>query len=331
MRTALTLHLKKRGLLCAILCLCGARAFLSAQTTAQEIETLLRTPAVSYAQAARFVLEASETMITPDQGEAFRFALARKWLPADATPGTPARLSAVSLLLMNSFKLKGGLFYTLTKSSHFAYRELVYNNVIQGRTDPSMKVSGEALLFYTNRILAQMDEAAELAARKENKKREAEEEARRIAAIQTAEWETSTEHVNSRLEARNVTNVYARATFVGVVITLSDIQYLADPAELTESEKAKLREIAQILKGVPGNKIMVAGHTAAVGTDTDRRKVTRDKAQTAASWLASLGARPEPDITSAGYGDEWPIADNATAEGRAANRRIEILITESRE
>jgi len=75
---------------------------------------------------------------------------------------------------------------------------------------------------------------------------------------------------------------------------------------------------------------MVAGHTATVGTETDRRMVSRDKAQAVASYLVSLGTRPGPDITSVGYGDEWPIADN-TAEGRAANQRIEILITESQE
>jgi outer membrane protein OmpA-like peptidoglycan-associated protein len=331
MRRGLVSHLKKYCFLAAILCLWGGRAFLPAQTAAREIETLLRTPAVTYAQAARFVLEASETMATPNQGEAFRFALARKWLPQDATPGTPAKLSGISLLLMNSFKMRGGIIYSVTNSSHFAYRELVYNGIIQGRSDPSMKVSGEALLFYTNRILAQIDEAAEAAARKGEKKRLAEEEARRFAAMQAAEWETSSERANSQLQERGAANAYAEATSAGVVVILSDIRYLANPAELTESEKEQLREIAQILKGIAGNKIMVAGHTAAVGTETDRRKVSRDKAQAAASYLVSLGVRPGPDITSAGYGDEWPIADNATAEGRAANQRIEILITESQE
>ena len=325
------IRLKKCGFLFVILCLWGGRAFLSAQTTAQEIETLLKTPVVTYAQAARFVLEASEVLVTGDQGEAFRFALARKWLPQNATPGTPAQLQGISLLLMNSFRIKGGLFYTLTKSSHFAYRELVYNDIIQGRSDPFMNVSGEALLFYTNRIFAQRDEAAELAARREAKKHAAEEEEKQLAVVHAGEWETTASRINSQLQERNVTNAYAKASAVGVVITLSDIQYGANPAELPESEKAKLREIAQILKGVAGNKIMVAGHTAAVGTETDRRMVSRDKAQAVASYLVSLGTRPGPDITYVGYGDEWAVADNTTAEGRAANQRIEILITESQE
>jgi len=58
---------------------------------------------------------------------------------------------------MKAFNYKGGLMYMLTASPHSAYREMVYLNVIQGRSDPSMNVSGEVLLFLTNRILAHIE------------------------------------------------------------------------------------------------------------------------------------------------------------------------------
>jgi len=125
-----------------------------AQSTATEIDTLLATDAVTYAQASRFVLEASDTMVTFDQNEALRYALEKSWLPARASSNQMARLDDISLLIMNSFGIKGGLFYSITKNSHYAYRELVYRSFIQGGTYPSMGVSGKLLLFVIGRILA---------------------------------------------------------------------------------------------------------------------------------------------------------------------------------
>jgi len=124
-------------------------------STAQEIEILLNTKTVTYAQAARFVLEAANVLATDNGEEALNYAIQQGWLPKNAAAGVPARLDNISLLLMRSFKIKGGIMYTLTKSPHYAFRELAYLNVIQNRSDPSMSVSGEQLLYYVNRILAE--------------------------------------------------------------------------------------------------------------------------------------------------------------------------------
>jgi len=126
-----------------------------AQSTADEIEDLLNTQAVTYLQAVRFVLEASSVMAASGHEEAYDYAFARNWLPKNTSMSETMRLDDFSLLLMQSFNLKGGIFYTLAKNPRYAYRELVYREVIQGRTDPGMKVTGERFLFYINRILSQ--------------------------------------------------------------------------------------------------------------------------------------------------------------------------------
>jgi hypothetical protein len=131
-----------------------------AQSTATEIETLLETSAVTYAQAARFLLEASDTMATPDPQAAFRYAQEQEWLPKNVAANDPARLDGLSLLIMRAFNIKGGIMYSLTKSPHYAYRELTYNNILQGRIDPAMIVSGAYLLFITGRLLS-MQEVSE--------------------------------------------------------------------------------------------------------------------------------------------------------------------------
>jgi len=124
------------------------------QSTAEEIETLLNSKTVTYAQAARFVLEASNALTTDNSEEAFNYAVQQDWLPKQLSSNDSARLDYISLLIMRSFNIKGGIMYTLTKSPHYAYRELAYLNVIQNRSDPSVLVSGEQLLYCINRILA---------------------------------------------------------------------------------------------------------------------------------------------------------------------------------
>jgi len=128
-------------------------ALLPAQS-AELLEALLTTEAVSYEQAARLILEAADITARSGPSEAFRFAAEQEWLPKNVSPNTEARLDGISLLIMRSFDIKGGLFYSLTKNPHYAYREMVHQNLVQGRIDPQMPVSGDLLLFMVNRVLS---------------------------------------------------------------------------------------------------------------------------------------------------------------------------------
>ena len=141
----------KKCLFLSILAL-GGLVLLSAQTAA-EMENLLNTQSVTYAQAVRFVLQAADAATIANPAEAFRFAQEKKWLPKGVSPETPARLDGISLLFMNAFAIKGGLLYSFFKNPHYAYREMVYRRAIQGRVDPHMAVSGYQLIFITNRLL----------------------------------------------------------------------------------------------------------------------------------------------------------------------------------
>jgi outer membrane protein OmpA-like peptidoglycan-associated protein len=285
-----------------------------AQTSpAEEIETLLSTNAVTYAAAARFLLEASDTMVTSNPDEAFRYAAERNWLPKNVAADDAARLDGVSLLLMRSFDIKGGILFTLTGNAHYAYRELEYKNVIQGRADPAMNVTGGRLLFITKRVLSMREEEGIAAA---------ERELRRLRAEKLAE------DIRAFIQRLNIADVTAEATDEGVMLRLSNIQFLADSSELAESEKVKLQEIANILRNMRRIRIQVAGHTAQAGTAESQVELSRQRAQPVASYLVSLRAINASRVRVTGYGGARPIADNATAEGMAANRRVEIIIME---
>ena len=126
---------------------------LFASPAAQEMDTLLQTGAVTYGQAARFILEASGNTVFSNAIDAFRYAQEKDWLPERVSAQDEARLDVISGFFMHAFDIRGGIFYTLTGRPLYAYRELVHLNHIQGRTEPGMKVSGELLLFITTRIL----------------------------------------------------------------------------------------------------------------------------------------------------------------------------------
>ena len=123
-------------------------------TAAYEMEMLLNASEITYGQAARFILEASDTAVFTNTDEAFRYLTENNWVSEKISADQTARLDVVSGIFMKAFDLKGGIFYTLTGQPHYAYRELVYRSHIQGKTEPGTKVSGEMLLFITSRILS---------------------------------------------------------------------------------------------------------------------------------------------------------------------------------
>jgi hypothetical protein len=138
----------KRILLFFGVCLLLASPIIA--QTAAEMETLLATSALNYEQAASFVLRAADITTS---GPAFNYVTDRKWLSSKTAPDGIAALNEVSLLIMGAFNIKGGIMYSAFKSPRYAYRELVHQGIILGRTDPDLVVSGDRLLFMIGRVL----------------------------------------------------------------------------------------------------------------------------------------------------------------------------------
>jgi outer membrane protein OmpA-like peptidoglycan-associated protein len=270
-----------------LLFLCSA---LYAQTAAR-LTTLLDTPVINWSEAAIIALEASDKAVFTDPDEAFNFAQKQNWLPKNVEPGDGARLDGVSLLLVKSFDVKGGMFYRVTKSAHHAYRELVYQEVILGDTDPFMEVSGPEFLYMIGRLLDR-------------------QEPEDISVIDT-EYK---EYVEPIIEQHP---------------TFPNIQFEGNSAVLKDSEKEKLREIAELLKSYPEKQILVTGHTAASDDETARMRTSMERAQAVAAYLILLGARTPDEIIIKWYGSNRPLAPNNTLEGMALNRRVEITYIET--
>jgi hypothetical protein len=129
-----------------------ASAAASAQSN-QFVDALLPKPAATFGQVSYLVLVASDN-IGEDADEARAFDLLENlnWAPKGAAIDKPVRLDEYALLLVRAFGLKGGIMQTIAPSPRYAYRELTYLQVIQGRSDPGMSVSGTAAIQMLGRI-----------------------------------------------------------------------------------------------------------------------------------------------------------------------------------
>jgi outer membrane protein OmpA-like peptidoglycan-associated protein len=104
------------------------------------------------------------------------------------------------------------------------------------------------------------------------------------------------------------------------------INFPPDSVELTEEAKARLREAAPLLLRYPERKIRVGGHTTMAGNVWGRRQISYARARRVADYLIELSVRAAEDIIVWGHGGGLPVESNDTYAGRAANRRVEIIL-----
>jgi outer membrane protein OmpA-like peptidoglycan-associated protein len=114
----------------------------------------------------------------------------------------------------------------------------------------------------------------------------------------------------------------------GMVLTLSGaVLFASDKAELLPSAQVKLNQVADVLiKQDPDSKIVVEGFTDSQGTAPHNQDLSERRAKTVREYLVSRGIAADR-VSSQGFGLARPVADNTSAEGRANNRRVEIVVT----
>ncbi|SFI54352.1 Outer membrane protein OmpA [Treponema bryantii] len=161
--------------------------------------------------------------------------------------------------------------------------------------------------------------------------------------VNTSEWvsggnpdkkdsKTKTEKLKKQIEEHQATEAAHKATPIsvdnteaGIRLTIQNLQFKADSAELLPGEEKRLDQIAEILKLADGAQFLIEGHTASTGYEAGELKLSKERADSIAAALAKRGIGSERFICK-GSGGKKPIAPNDTAEGKALNRRVEITI-----
>jgi outer membrane protein OmpA-like peptidoglycan-associated protein len=161
------------------------------------------------------------------------------------------------------------------------------------------------------------------AARAKAEAEAAEARARAAEANRTAE---SAMQIREKLRQQLNTVLATSETARGLIVNMSDVLFDTGKYTLKPNTKISLAKVAGILLAYPGLKVQVEGYTDSVGSDEYNQKLSEDRAASVKDFLISQGVSAN-NITSQGFGKSNPVADNSTAEGRAQNRRVNLVVS----
>jgi outer membrane protein OmpA-like peptidoglycan-associated protein len=121
----------------------------------------------------------------------------------------------------------------------------------------------------------------------------------------------------------------AQQTERGLLVTLGDVLFAFNKAELSPQAAPRLDKLASFLAQFPDRKMLIEGYTDSVGSDAYNLELSSRRAAAVRDALVARGVAANR-IAARGYGKVYPVADNASPEGRAMNRRVEIVIADDK-
>lgn len=165
----------------------------------------------------------------------------------------------------------------------------------------------------------------QLLAANDAQNRELESTNSQLAAEQKARQSAEAKLAGAMKDLASIAAVKEEAR--GVVITLSgSVLFASGKHALLNTAMTKLDQVAEALKAQDGNKHMVVeGHTDSMGSDSTNQPLSLNRANAVRDYLVGRGVAADK-ISAVGMGATHPIADNKSAENRANNRRVEIVI-----
>lgn len=145
------------------------------------------------------------------------------------------------------------------------------------------------------------------------------EEAKRLAAgiaMRAQELEQQVEELKTEETDR------------GLVLTLGSVLFETNKSSLRSGAIRTVEKVANFLNEYPDRNILIEGFTDSEGSEAYNKDLSLKRAQAVRDQLVSYGVENRR-ITTEGYGEEFPVANNSTAAGRQQNRRVEIVIAKS--
>jgi len=119
----------------------------------------------------------------------------------------------------------------------------------------------------------------------------------------------------------------AKKTERGLVITLGDVLFDTNKSDLKSGGMRNVQKLAGVLKEYPQRNVLVEGFTDSTGSSEYNQDLSDRRARAVRTALQDTGVASDR-ISNRGYGKTFPVADNATAEGRQLNRRVEIIVSD---
>lgn len=114
-----------------------------------------------------------------------------------------------------------------------------------------------------------------------------------------------------------------------ILIRLKSANFVSGRAEVGSAAYPVLGKVKDLLKEVNAEDIMIEGHTDLSGSKAQNMKLSKARAEAVAAYLKSNSELKPEQISTEGFGFEKPLAPNNTKQGRAQNRRVDIIVTPS--
>ncbi len=120
----------------------------------------------------------------------------------------------------------------------------------------------------------------------------------------------------------------AQKTDRGMVITLGDVLFNTDQAQLKPDGTRNVQKLGDFLIKYPQDRVSVEGHTDSVGSNSYNQDLSDRRAYSVRTALTDMGISIDR-VATHGYGEEFPVASNNNAESRQLNRRVEIILSDA--
>jgi len=130
----------------------------------------------------------------------------------------------------------------------------------------------------------------------------------------------------AKLEAE-LADLSAKKTDRGIVITLSDVLFGTDQSNLNPNGMLTAQKLADLLNQNPSRNVLIEGFTDNTGTASYNQDLSERRASSVMRALQNMGIASNR-VSIRGYGKEFPVASNDTAENRQMNRRVEIILSD---
>ncbi len=286
---------------------------------------LRRTTTLATALVAAGLMAACATRAPLDAVETARSAVDRTARDPAVVQNAPLELKAATDTLARADRAWSE-DHDAAEANHLAYlatqRADIAANTARARVlDADIKKAGTEAERI--RLMSEADRARMQA--------EANARSAQQAQLQAASAEQRAADNAARVRAleAQLRDIEAQQTERGLLVTLGDVLFAFNKAELSAQAAPRLDKLANFLRQFPDRKLIIEGHTDSVGGDAYNQELSERRAQAVQNALVQRGVAPDR-ITARGYGKTYPVADNASPEGRAMNRRVEIVIADDK-
>lgn len=149
------------------------------------------------------------------------------------------------------------------------------------------------------------------------------------AQATTAQMQAEQERLRADQLAKRLQEMEAKQTERGLVVTFSDVLFDVGRAELRPGALARIDQLAAVMREYPERNVLIEGFTDSTGSQSTNQALSERRAMSVRQALISRGIEPRR-IVARGHAARYPVADNATADGRQQNRRVEAVLSDAK-